>query len=40
MKTGFEDKRIELTSGYPLNFPGMDCIVDECIITSRIEKEL
>ncbi len=31
MKTGFEDKRIELTSGYPLNFPGMDCIVDECI---------
>ena len=31
MKTGFEDKRIELTSGYLLKFPGMDCIVDECI---------
>ena len=31
MKTGFEDKRIELDSGYTLNFPGIDCIVDECI---------
>ena len=31
MKIGFEDKRTELEQGYVLNFPGMECVVEECI---------